>query len=39
MSGVQVPAPIAEAIEAVRLSGLTNMFDRNAVAYLAEQMG
>jgi Domain of unknown function (DUF5049) len=38
-----VPVPVArevfEGIEAVRLSGATNMLDRNWVAELAEAMG
>ena len=36
---VEVSAEVFEGIEAVRRSGLTNMLDRQAVAYLAEGMG
>jgi len=36
---VGVPGEVFEGIEAVRLSGLTNMLDRPAVAEIAETMG
>jgi len=36
---VRVPRDVFEGIEAVRLSGLTNMLDRPAVAEIAEAMG
>lgn len=36
---VPVPAEVFEGLEAVRLSGLTNMLDRPVVAALAEEMG
>jgi hypothetical protein len=36
---VRVAAEIFEGIEAVRLSGLTNMLDRPVVARIAEEMG
>jgi hypothetical protein len=36
---VPVPHEIFQGIEAVRLSGLTNMLDRPAVAEIAEAMG
>jgi len=36
---VGVPGEVFEGIEAVRLSGLTNMLDRPAVAEIAEAMG
>ena len=36
---VQVARAIFEGIEAVRLSGLTNMLDRAAVIEIAEAMG
>ena len=37
----QIPVPLAvlEGLEAVRRSGLTNMFDRPVVAQLAEEFG
>ena len=38
-STVHVPAEVFEGIEAVRLSGLTNMLDRPRVAEIAEEMG
>ncbi len=36
---VRVPADVREGLEAVRLSGLTNMLDRPAVARIAAAMG
>ncbi|OQA94665.1 MAG: hypothetical protein BWY25_02707 [Chloroflexi bacterium ADurb.Bin222] len=36
---VPVPAAVYEGLEAVRLSGATNMFDRPRVIELAEVMG
>ncbi len=36
---VRVPAEVREGLEAVRLSGLTNMLDRPAVARIAAAMG
>ena len=36
---VRVPAEVFEGIEAVRVSGLTNMLDRPTVAHIAEEMG
>ena len=39
MSPIQVPQVVFDGIEAVRLSGLTNMLDRFAVAHLADEMG
>ena len=36
---VLVPEEVLEGLEAVRLSGLTNMFDRVTVAEIAEAMG
>ncbi len=36
---VQVPREVFEGIEAVRLSGLTNMLDRTVVAEIADGMG
>lgn len=36
---VPVPAAVYEGLEAVRLSGGTNMFDRPRVIELAEMMG
>ena len=36
---VPVPADVFRGIEAVRLSGLTNMLDRPVVAEIAEGMG
>ena len=36
---VAVPREVFEGIEAVRLSGLTNMLDRPVVASMAEGMG
>ena len=38
-SPVPVPAQVFDGIEAVRLSGLTNMLDRPVVGDLAEAMG
>jgi hypothetical protein len=39
MTAVPVPAEVLEGIEAVRLSGLTNMLDRSTVADIAEDLG
>ncbi len=39
MRGVPVPREVFDGIEAVRLSGLTNMLDRPVVAEIAEGMG
>ena len=36
---VPIPREVRDGIEAVRLSGLTNMLDRPRVAEIAEQMG
>lgn len=36
---VPVSHAVYEGIEAVRRSGMTNMFDRPAVAYIANEMG
>ncbi len=36
---VQVPREVFEGIEAVRLSGLTNMLDRALVAEIVDGMG
>ena len=36
---VPVPRMVIEGIEAVRLSGLTNMLDRSRVAEIAEGLG
>jgi len=36
---VRVAPEVFEGIEAVRLSGLTNMLDRPVVAEIAEEMG
>ncbi len=36
---VRVPPDVREGLEAVRLSGLTNMLDRPAVARIAAAMG
>ena len=36
---VKVPQAVLDGLEAVRLSGLTNMLDRPVVARLAEAMG
>ena len=36
---VAVPADVFEGVEAVRVSGLTNMLDRDRVAELADDMG
>jgi hypothetical protein len=36
---VAVPREVFEGLEAVRLSGLTNMLDRPRVAEIAENMG
>jgi len=36
---VRVSPEVFEGLEAVRLSGLTNMFDRPAVVRIAEEMG
>lgn len=36
---VEVCAEVFEGLEAVRLSGLTNMLDRPAVILIAESMG
>jgi hypothetical protein len=36
---VRVPPEVLEGLEAVRLSGLTNMLDRPAVARIAAAMG
>jgi hypothetical protein len=38
-TAVRVPADVHEGLEAVRLSGLTNMLDRPAVAQIAAGMG
>jgi hypothetical protein len=38
-AAVRVPADVLEGLEAVRLSGLTNMLDRPAVARIAGAMG
>lgn len=38
-TAVCVPAEVREGLEAVRLSGLTNMLDRPAVARIAAAMG
>jgi len=39
VSAVQVTQAVFDGLEAVRLSGLTNMLDRPAVARIAEEMG
>ena len=36
---MRVPPDVHEGLEAVRLSGLTNMLDRPAVARIADAMG
>ncbi len=36
---VRVPPDVHEGLEAVRISGLTNMLDRPAVERIAEEMG
>ncbi len=36
---VSVPAAVYEGLEAIRLSGYTNIFDRPRVIELAEMMG
>jgi hypothetical protein len=36
---VPVPREVFEGLEAVRLSGLTNMLDRPRVAEIAEELG
>ena len=36
---IGVPKDVLDGLEAVRLSGLSNMFDRPVVARLAEEMG
>ncbi|MCC6310972.1 MAG: DUF5049 domain-containing protein [Trueperaceae bacterium] len=36
---IRIPRAVFQGIEAVRLSGLTNMLDRPAVAEIAEAMG
>jgi hypothetical protein len=36
---VRVPSDVMEGLEAVRLSGLTNMLDRPVVARIAAAMG
>jgi hypothetical protein len=36
---IPIPAPVWQGIDAVRLSGLTNMLDRPVVARLAEELG
>jgi len=36
---VSVPSAVRQGLEAVRLSGLTNMLDRTAVARIATAMG
>lgn len=36
---VRITAKVFEGVEAVRLSGLTNMLDRPVVAEIAEEMG
>ena len=36
---IPIPREVAEGIEAVRRSGLTNMLDRPRVAEIAEAMG
>lgn len=36
---VKVTAGVLQGLEAVRISGATNMLDRPAVALLAEEMG
>lgn len=38
-TAVRVPADVREGLEAVRLSGLTNMLDRPAVARIAAALG
>ena len=39
VSKIRVPKDVLDGLEAVRLSGLSNMFDRPVVARLAEEMG
>ena len=39
MGKVRVPRRVLEGLEAVRTSGLTNMFDRRAVTTLASEFG
>ena len=39
LSALVVPRAVHIGIEAVRLSGLTNMLDRNRVAEIADEMG
>ena len=39
MSPVPIPREVFDGIEAVRLSGLTNMLDRRVVAEIADGMG
>ena len=39
VSGIPVSEAVWQGLEAVRLSGLTNMLDRPVVATLAEEMG
>jgi len=39
MSKIKVPKDVLDGLEAVRLSGLTNMMDRPVVARLADEMG
>ena len=38
-SAVRVPSAVHEGLEAVRLSGLTNLLDRPAVARIAAALG
>ena len=38
-SAVRVPSEVHEGLEAVRLSGLTNLLDRPAVARIAAALG
>ena len=38
-AAVRVPGDVHAGLEAVRLSGLTNMLDRSAVARIAAAMG
>ena len=38
-AAVRVPPEVHEGLDAVRLSGLTNMLDRPAVARIAAEMG
>ncbi len=36
---IKVPAEVLEGLEAVRSSGVVNLFDRPAVQYYADQFG